>query len=84
MRWIQTLSNVSKSSIFLHWKKIVFFPLVTDTIYIFTVAKLGSLGNFGPGNIFQKVLIEIYLLEKNATHVVTSISNIITSLFDLA
>ena len=57
---------------------------MTDTIYIFTVAKLGSLGNFGPGNIFQKVLIEIYLLEKNATHVVTSISNIITSLFDLA
>ena len=32
--------------------------LVTDTIYIFTVAKQGFLGNFGTRILYQKVLSE--------------------------
>ena len=61
----------------------VFFPGVTDKIYIFAVAKQGFLGNFGTGIYHQKVLREIFV-RNNATHVVTSTSNIMTSLFDLA
>ena len=36
---------------------------MTDTIYFFTVAKQGFLGNFGTGIFYQKVLSEGYLLE---------------------
>ena len=39
------------------------FSLVTDTIYIFTVAKHGFLGNFGTGIFYLKVLREGYLSE---------------------
>ena len=54
------------------WVKIVFFyskkkyrifSLVTDTIYIFTLAKQGILDNFGTGIFYQKVLSEGYLSE---------------------
>ena len=44
-------------------KKYRIFSLVTDTIYIFTVAKQGFLGNFGPGIFYQKLLSEDYLSE---------------------
>ena len=43
--------------------KIGIFSLMTDTIYIFTAAKHGFLGNFGAGIIYQKVLSEGYLSE---------------------
>ena len=44
-------------------KKYRIFSLVTDTIYIFTVAKRGFLGNFGTGIFYQKVLSEGYMSE---------------------
>ena len=44
-------------------KKYGIFSQVTDTIYIFTVAKQGFLGNFGNGIFYQKVLSEGYLSE---------------------
>ena len=44
-------------------KKYRIFSLVTDTIYIFTVAKQGFLDNFGTGIFYQKVLGEGYLSE---------------------
>ena len=39
---------------------------------------------FWDWDFYQKVLSEGYFARYNATHVVTSTSNIITSLFDLA
>ena len=36
-------------------EKIRIFSLVTDTIYIFTVAKQGFLGNFMTGTFFKRV-----------------------------
>ena len=33
--------------------------LVTDTIYIFTVAKQGFLGNFGPGIFIKSFLVKV-------------------------
>ena len=50
--------NVSKIGIFYSEK----LPVI-DTIYIFTVAKQGFLGNFGTGIFYQKVLSEGYLSE---------------------
>ena len=44
-------------------KKYGIFSLVTDTIYIFTVAKEGFLGNLGAEVFYQKVLSEGYLSE---------------------
>ena len=44
-------------------KKYCIFSLVTDMIYIFTVAKQGFLGNFGTKTFFKKVLSEGYLSE---------------------
>ena len=44
-------------------KKYRIFSLVTDTIYIFTVAKQGFFCNFGTGIFYQKVLSEGYLSE---------------------
>ena len=50
-KWIQVISNVNTIGIFLQWKNMVYriFSPVTDTIYIFTVAKQWFLGNFGNG-----------------------------------
>ena len=39
------------------------FSLGTDTIYIFTVAKQGFLGNFGTEIFYQNVLSEGFLSE---------------------
>ena len=70
-------------------KKYRIFSLVTDAIYIFTVeknrtvAKQCFLGNFVTGIFEHKVLSEVFV-KNNATHVVKSTSNIMTSLFDLA
>ena len=54
--------NVSKIGIF-YSEKLSYLSLVTDTIYIFTVAKQGFLGNLGLGFFYQKVLSEGYLSE---------------------
>ena len=35
-------------------EKISYFSQVTDTTYIFTVAKQGFLGNFGIGTVFKR------------------------------
>ena len=54
---------MSKIGILSTVKKYSIFSLVTDTIYIFTVAKQGFLGIFGTGLFYQKVLSEGYLSE---------------------
>ena len=54
---------MSKIGIF-YSEKISYFSLVvTDTIYIFTVAQRGFLGNFGTGIFYQEVFSEGYLSE---------------------
>ena len=53
---------MSKNGIF-YSKKYRIFSLVTDTIYMFTVAKQGFLGSFGTEIFYLKVLSEGYLSE---------------------
>ena len=55
---------------------------MTDTIYIFTVAKQGVFGNSGLVYFFKR-FYEKDACENNATHVVSSTSNIMVSLFSL-
>ena len=64
-------------------KKYRIFSLVTDTIYIFTVAKQGFLGNFGTGTVFKRFYKKdvCHKLRYACCDVKTSI---MTSLFDLA
>ena len=45
--------NVSKIGIF-YSEKLSYFSLVTDTVYIFTVAKQGFLGNLGLGFFIKR------------------------------
>ena len=59
-------------------KKYGIFSLVTDTIYIFTIVKQGDFGNFGTCILTRRMFVR-----NNAAYVLTSTSNIMTSLFGL-
>ena len=56
---------------------------MTDPIYIFTVVKQGVFGSFGTGILFKSFTRRILVIN-DATHVVKSTSNIMTSLFGVA
>ena len=61
----QAVNSMHIRLVFSTVKKYRLFSLVTDTIYIFTVAKQGFLGNFGTGIFYQKGLCEGYTPSSN-------------------
>ena len=56
---------------------------MADTIYIFTVASQGVFWQFCDWYTFSKGFTRRRFVRNNATHVVMSVSNIMTSLFDV-
>ena len=81
-QWIQCISNVNKIGIFLQWKYRIIFTSDWYDLY-FYFSKTRRVWRFWDWYTFSKGFTRRMLVRNNATHVVTSTSNIMTSLFGL-